>query len=118
MMSRHIPTHIQHAVLKRQNCKCKHCNMHLDVYDMDHIVPYRICREHKLKNLQALCPTCHARKTRNEARHLNTYIKCEKTPSYRFCWGCKLIVSLFFGYKDGYCTNCSLSSSMASLSLR
>jgi 5-methylcytosine-specific restriction endonuclease McrA len=68
-----IPMHYKHAILRRQKRLCNVCSDVLDVYDIDHIVPYRICQEHKLSNLQALCPTCHARKTRSEAKYVAEY---------------------------------------------
>ena len=109
-----IPTHYKHAILRRQQNKCNVCCDVLDVYDIDHIVPYRICQEHRLSNLQALCPTCHARKTRSEARYLAEYVKCEQTKSYRLCWGCKRIVSVYFGG----CSACSFPvSAFSRLSL-
>jgi hypothetical protein len=92
-----IPSHYKQAVLRRQKHKCNVCSDVLDVYDIDHVVPYRVCREHRLSNLQALCPTCHARKTRSEARYLAEYVRCEQTKSYRLCWGCKRVVSMYFG---------------------
>ena len=101
-----IPAHYKQTILRRQDHKCKVCSMFLDVYDIDHIVPYRVHSVHKLKNLQALCPTCHARKTRKEAGQLALLLKCEKTQSFRYCWTCKKIVSKYFGYQNGECTEC------------
>ena len=105
-MRSQIPFHVKQTVLNRQNHKCKICSIFLDVYDIDHIVPYRICQEHNVSNLQALCPNCHARKTRSEAIYLTKYIRCEETKSYRFCWNCKQIVSSYFGFEKGYCSAC------------
>jgi hypothetical protein len=104
-----IPTHYKHAILRRQQNKCNVCCDVLDVYDIDHKVPYRVCQEHKLSNLQALCPNCHARKTRREAKQLSEYVRCEQTISYRLCWGCKKVVSAYFGFENGYCSACSSS---------
>jgi hypothetical protein len=92
-----IPSYYKQLILRRQEHKCNKCSVFLDVYDIDHIVPYRVCQEHRLSNLQALCPTCHARKTRSEARYLAEYVKCEQTKSYRLCWQCKKVVSSYFG---------------------
>lgn len=103
-----IPTHYKQTILRRQDHKCKVCSMFLDVYDIDHIVPYRVHGVHKLKNLQALCPTCHARKTRKEATELALYIRCEQTKSHRYCWSCKKIVSSYFGFIHGTCAACSV----------
>lgn len=113
-----IPTHYRQMVLRKQKNKCNVCCDVLDVYDIDHIVPYRLCQEHTLSNLQALCPNCHARKTRSEARHLAEYVRCEKTKSYRLCWTCKKVVSTYFGFDNGCCSACSLPvSTLSRLSL-
>ena len=101
-----VPAQYKQAVLSRQAHRCNVCRMFLDVYDIDHIVPYRVHPRHTLANLQALCPTCHARKTRSEAAHLAQYSLCEKTESFRYCWSCKQVVSTYFGYTDGHCAAC------------
>lgn len=101
-----IPVHYKQTILRRQNHMCRVCSVFLDVYDIDHIVPYRVHPVHKISNLQALCPTCHARKTRREARELALYVRCEQTESYRYCWTCKKVVSSYFGYKRGECGDC------------
>jgi Zn finger protein HypA/HybF involved in hydrogenase expression len=105
-MRTHIPSHFKQSVLKKQRYRCKDCSVFLDVYDIDHIVPYRVEKRHRLNNLQALCPTCHARKTRKEAKELRLFMDCEKTLSQRYCWACKKVVSLYFGYTDGCCDSC------------
>jgi len=105
-MRKHLPSAYKNILLKKQNYKCNSCSVHLDVYDIDHIIPYRIQQSHTFSNLQALCPTCHARKTRKEMRELIVFNKCEKTLSYRYCWSCKNIVSKYFGYKNGICDSC------------
>lgn len=92
-----IPSHIKKSILRKQNYKCNVCSVFLDVYDIDHIIPYRIDPVHRLSNLQALCPTCHARKTRSEARDIALYKQCEQTKSYRYCWNCKKVYSAYFG---------------------
>ena len=101
-----IPTRLKESVLQRQNHKCKVCCVFLDVYDIDHIVPYRVQPVHKLNNLQALCPSCHARKTRSEAKDLAIFMKCEQTQSHRYCWTFKSVVSSYFGYQNGECMPC------------
>ena len=96
-MRTRLPELYKKHILKQQHHKCNHCSVFLDVYDIDHIVPYRIHSVHKLNNLQALCPTCHARKTRREQKEIRLFLKCEKTPSYRYCWTCKKVYSAYFG---------------------
>ena len=54
---------LRKLVLVRDNFICVNCSKgSIDLY-CDHIVPYRICKEHKLGNLQMLCGSCHSKKT-------------------------------------------------------
>ncbi len=50
----------------RQHYVCAACNMllHPKGFDIDHIVELRDGGKDELDNLQALCATCHAKKTR------------------------------------------------------
>lgn len=96
-MRTRVPKAFRRLILKRQKHKCAVCSMFLDVYDIDHIIPYRVYPVHKLNNLQALCPNCHARKTRKEQKYIQLFIDCEKTKSYRYCWICKKVYSAYFG---------------------
>jgi len=49
--------------LKRDKNQCVKCGKkNVDLY-CDHIIPYRVCKEHKLENLQMLCGSCHSKKT-------------------------------------------------------
>ena len=50
-------------VLKSQNYRCKLCNGKLETADFDHKDGNRAHNE--TSNCQALCPNCHAKKTRN-----------------------------------------------------
>lgn len=105
-MRQTLPSVYKPILLKKQNYKCNICSTHLDVYDIDHIIPYCIQQKHRFNNLQVLCPTCHARKTRREAREIALFNRCQKTESYRYCWTCKQIVSKYFGYHSGKCEPC------------
>ena len=49
--------------LKIQKNLCKDCDKESDVWDFDHIDGNS--SNNSLDNCQALCPTCHAKKTRN-----------------------------------------------------
>jgi len=54
--------------LERDDYKCVKCGeVYKDLY-CDHIVPYRICKEHKLENLQTLCGSCHSKKTVKDSK--------------------------------------------------
>lgn len=48
--------------LKRQNYRCNICGKKSDVWDFDHIDGDS--SNNSLENCQALCPNCHAKKTR------------------------------------------------------
>jgi len=49
-------------VLISQDCKCASCKNRLEAVDFDHIDGNR--SNNLASNCQALCPNCHARKTR------------------------------------------------------
>lgn len=53
-------------IAHRQSYVCNTCNMllHPKGFDIDHIVELRDGGRDELDNLQALCSTCHAKKTR------------------------------------------------------
>ena len=53
-------------IAHRQSYVCATCNMllHPKGFDIDHVVELRDGGKDELDNLQALCATCHAKKTR------------------------------------------------------
>ncbi|MEX0639545.1 MAG: HNH endonuclease signature motif containing protein [Nitrosopumilaceae archaeon] len=53
---------VKHQVLRQQDHRCNECNRVLDVVDYDHIDGNRSNNE--ISNCQALCPNCHAKKSR------------------------------------------------------
>ncbi len=55
---------VRHNVLRKQNHKCAHCKRLLNVVDYDHKNGIR--SDNNERNCQALCPNCHAIKTRRE----------------------------------------------------
>jgi len=54
----------QAFVLHYQNQRCRLCLMYLDVWEFDHIDGDRT--NNSSENCQALCPNCHARKTKRQ----------------------------------------------------
>jgi hypothetical protein len=59
---RYFPADVKREVLKDQNYKCATCKTSAGVWDYDHIDGNR--SNNDISNCQALCPNCHAKKTR------------------------------------------------------
>ena len=59
-----FPKKVQKWTLLVQNNRCNHCQRVLDVANFDHIDGNR--SNNSLFNCQALCPNCHAKKTRRK----------------------------------------------------
>lgn len=59
---KNFPESVKNQVLSMQNYRCNHCNRNLDVVNFDHIDGNR--SNNLIFNCQALCPNCHAKKTR------------------------------------------------------
>lgn len=58
--------------LERDGHKCLVCGKSdVDLY-CDHIIPYRICQNHALDNLQTLCGSCHSKKTVQDIKNYFT----------------------------------------------
>ena len=55
---------VKKRVLTIQNHRCNFCNRLLDVTNFDHIDGNR--SNNSFYNCQALCPNCHAKKTRKK----------------------------------------------------
>ena len=90
-----------------QDRKCAHCRTYTDIFDIDHKVPYSITQNNHISNLQALCPTCHARKSRKERIYIVRYKKYKHTRT-PVCWECKHHVSPYFwNEKTGICNTCN-----------
>jgi hypothetical protein len=59
-----FPRYVKQNVLRKQDHKCAHCRKTLNVVDWDHKNGDR--SNNQENNCQALCPNCHAIKTRKE----------------------------------------------------
>ena len=53
---------------ERDNYRCVKCRKREKDMYCDHKIPYRICREHKLENLQTLCGSDHSKKTAEDVK--------------------------------------------------
>lgn len=61
-----IPAELRRAVLVEAGHRCAIPTCRQYPVDVDHIIDWAKVRRHEFDNLIALCPTCHARKTRGE----------------------------------------------------
>ena len=61
-LRRDFPASTKKLVSALQNYRCNYCKTRLDVVNFDHIDGDR--SHNSILNCQALCPNCHARKTR------------------------------------------------------
>ena len=59
---RSFPQQIQELTLRKQAYRCNMCKERLDVVNFDHIDGNSY--NNSITNCQALCPNCHAKKTR------------------------------------------------------
>jgi hypothetical protein len=59
---RYFSADIKRQILKEQNNKCAICKKNKGIWDYDHIDGNR--SNNSISNCQALCPDCHAKKTR------------------------------------------------------
>ena len=94
-----ITRQVRQAVIARQWGLCDVCGNRLDlkIVEIDHIVPVARNGPDDIDNLHALCPNCHARKTRDEARMRRRDVS--GGPSAVLCWVCGMVVSPFFTHK-------------------
>ena len=65
-------------VLERANGHCELCWLKSDDLDVDHIIPVFQGGSSEENNLRALCPLCHKRKSKGEARIANYLFKRDK----------------------------------------
>lgn len=87
------------SICTDQNNLCASCKSYLELtVNIDHIVPLQAGGSNNRSNLHALCPNCHARKTRLEPSKLRMIRSWnnQRTRSYRFCWTCGHIYSSYF----------------------
>ena len=72
-------TELRKFALVRDNFICVLCGKgSIDLY-CDHIIPYRICKEHKIENLQMLCGSCHSKKTAQDLKRFPELKNCRST---------------------------------------
>jgi hypothetical protein len=90
---RYFSVEARRQVLKNQNYKCAICKRNTGVWDYDHKNGDR--SNNKLSNCQALCPNCHAKKTRGL---LKSKVKSSRKLLKLFFISLIIIVVIFFFY--------------------
>jgi hypothetical protein len=80
---KYFSAEVKRATLKKQRHKCAYCRWNTDIFDFDHKDGIR--SNNKMSNCLALCPNCHAKKSRG-------LIKVRKESK----GSTKVIVFLFF----------------------
>ncbi len=82
---------------------CANCRLPLppQAYHVDHVVPWAVGGTNAVRNLQVLCPNCHAVKTaceQGKVLRVQRLRKRLRLPSERVCWECERITSAFFSH--------------------
>ena len=90
---RYFSAEAKMQILKNQNYKCAICKRNTGVWDYDHKNGDR--SNNKLSNCQALCPNCHAKKTRGL---LKSKVKSSRKLLKLFFISLIIIVVIFFFY--------------------
>ncbi len=68
---RSFPAYVREDTIQKQHHKCAICKRGTSVWDFDHKDGNR--SNNKSSNCQALCPNCHAKKTRGLLKHKNKF---------------------------------------------
>ena len=93
-------------ILNKQKNTCFLCKQFNPNLEVDHIIPYAVGGVTELKNLRALCPNCHAQKSRNSNESFKIRnSKFLKEHRRELCWTCEKIVSPYF-FMTGECYDC------------
>ena len=72
----YFPSYIKDGTIRKQRYKCAICKKSTGIWDYDHIDGNRSNNEPG--NCQALCPNCHAKKTRGllKQRKKSSFLRC------------------------------------------
>ena len=101
-------------ICDRQDWRCNACHVRLDdLFDIDHIVPFCISGDNRPQNLQALCLTCHARKSRHEYARIVRF-KTFASSNTPLCWACNTNVDKDF-FMAPFCDSCFCVSALLTL---
>jgi predicted amidophosphoribosyltransferase len=97
---RHLSFEQRKAIADSQNGLCSSCKQNLeDIYQIDHIVPLAANGETNITNLHALCPNCHARKSKIENQLVSKHFKLLKSGQGAICFVCGNPKTEYFEHK-------------------
>lgn len=89
-------------IAERQQWLCNWCKHPLEnTYQVDHVRPLWHGGSNLPANLQALCPNCHARKTKHESGIMPVQKKNSRNQVFIFCPLCKGKFSPYFNHFCG-----------------
>lgn len=89
---RHVTQSMKKRVAAEQRWSCNVCHTLLDMtYEVDHKIPLWKNGTNERWNLQALCVSCHAKKT-----YMENMRKDQDPPNVRVCIRCSVIYSPYF----------------------
>lgn len=88
----------QREIAALQDWTCAGCQKRLPAaFDIDHRIPFSVGGADDSSNYQALCPTCHAFKSRIERSKIQILTNIwKRNPRALVCYRCEAIVSRFF----------------------
>ncbi len=89
---KYFSSEIKRVTLKKQRHKCAYCKWNTDIFDFDHKDGNR--SNNKMSNCLALCPNCHAKKSRGLIKVRKESKGSIKTIVFLFFF--LIFVSLFF----------------------
>ncbi len=89
MSKRKLREPVKKQVAYNQEYKCFICSCLLPpTFQVDHVVPHSITFDDSEGNLQALCNSCHSRKTQKESMRILEFKKLQAFSDEPLCWFC------------------------------
>ena len=71
MKRKYISISVQKEIAARQKYKCSICYQLLpSCYQIDHHLPWALFKDNTPENLRAVCPNCHAEKTKSDNKKI------------------------------------------------
>lgn len=101
---KHIHNSIRNIIAHQQNWICKWCKQFLPAaFEIDHICPLHLKGANSRYNYQALCGTCHNRKSQWERINRDVTKQMQfSSSSVKWCAYCETIYSTYFPHTWHY----------------